>query len=67
MSASLAVHVADPLHNLSEASKKIHVCIGTLRGWCLTGRVNHYRIGNRIMIAQSDLDAFLRSTRVEAK
>jgi excisionase family DNA binding protein len=64
--ATLSAHSADQLHPIAEAASTLRVTTGTLRHWCLTGRVNHYRIGKQIMVAQSDLEAFLRSSRVEA-
>jgi hypothetical protein len=61
------ISAPDELFPLSEAAQKLRVAVCTLRGWCLSGRVSYCRVGNQLMLLQSDIDAFVRSNRIPAK
>jgi excisionase family DNA binding protein len=60
MSASTAVQ----LYPLNEAAERLHVCPATLRRWSLAGRIAYHRIGSQWMFSESDLSAFVASSRV---
>jgi excisionase family DNA binding protein len=57
----------DQLYRLEEAAERLRIASHTLRHWCLSGRVSYHRIGAQLMLLQSDIDAFVRSSRVPAK
>jgi hypothetical protein len=62
-----ATAAPDELYPLAEAAQRLRVAPHTLRHWCLSGRVSFCRVGVQIMLLQSDIDAFVRSSRVPAK
>lgn len=49
----------------SEAAEYMGVTPQTLANWASTGKVQipHYKVGRKIIYFQSDLDAYLASTR----
>lgn len=49
----------------SEAAHYLGVTPQTLANWASTGKVQipHYKIGRKVIYFQSDLDAYLASTR----
>jgi excisionase family DNA binding protein len=49
---------------LAEAATELRIAPVTLRGWLLAGRIPYHRIGRQLMVLQSDLDSFVRSSRV---
>jgi excisionase family DNA binding protein len=57
---------ADSLFPLAEAAEKLRIAVFTLRHWCLKNKIPYVRMGNRIYLLQSDIDCFVRSSRVEA-
>ena len=57
----------DELYPLAEAAEKLRVATHTLRHWCLSGKVSYCRIGAQLMLLQSDIDDFVRSSRIPAK
>jgi predicted site-specific integrase-resolvase len=62
-----AIAAPDELYPLAQAAEKLRIASHTLRHWCLSGRVAYCRVGAQIMLLQSDIDAFVRSSRVPAK
>ncbi|MEB7539735.1 helix-turn-helix domain-containing protein [Pantoea anthophila] len=49
----------------SEAASYLGVTPQTLANWASTGKVQipHYKVGRKVIYFQSDLDAYLASTR----
>lgn len=49
----------------SEAANYLGVTPQTLANWASTGKVQilHYKVGRKVIYFQSDLDAYLASTR----
>jgi predicted site-specific integrase-resolvase len=62
-----AIAAPDELYPLAQAAEKLKIAAHTLRHWCLSGKVSYCRIGGQIMLLQSDLDAFVLSSRIPAK
>jgi excisionase family DNA binding protein len=60
----MSVPSLDELRPLSEAAAALKIAPVTLRGWLLAGRLPYHRIGRQLMVLQSDLDSFVRSSRV---
>jgi excisionase family DNA binding protein len=52
------------LRPLREAAAALRIAPVTLRGWLLAGRLPYHRVGRQLMVLQSDLDSFVRSSRV---
>ena len=62
-----ATAAPDQLYPLAEAAEKLRIAPFTLRGWCLKGKLPYCRVGNQIMLLESDLEGFIRSSRIAAK
>ena len=64
-------------HNSLENMKKllsvddVAECLGvpknTVRYWCFTKRLRHYKIGRHVKFKQTDIDEFLESNIVERR
>ena len=53
------------LLNVSEVAEYFGVPEATIRYWCFTKKVRHYKIGRHLKFDKSDLDKFLESNLVE--
>jgi excisionase family DNA binding protein len=49
--------------NIAQVARKLQVSEGLVRKWIGSGELAHYRLGNRIRIAEAELDTFLESRR----
>jgi excisionase family DNA binding protein len=49
--------------NIAQVAEKLQVSEGLVRKWIGSGELSHYRLGNRIRIAEAELDTFLESRR----
>lgn len=54
-----------------QAATRARVSVSLVYQWCAERRLSHFRLGKdgrrgKVLIEQSDLDAFLKSLRVEA-
>lgn len=61
---------SDEEYNLltsEEAAEYIGVPVGTLRAFCSQRRLPYFKIGKRLVLNLKDLNAFIRSRRVEAQ
>jgi hypothetical protein len=56
----------DKLLRLAEAASELRVATFTLRHWCLSGKISYHRIGAQLMLLQSDINEFVRSSRIPA-
>ncbi len=57
---------------VNEAAKRAGVCAAVVRGWCSARLLPHFRLGmpghrGKVLIEESDLDAFLESCRIGPK
>jgi excisionase family DNA binding protein len=59
-----APHSADSLITLSEAAAQLRICTQTLRSWIVAGKLPFIKTGRKIFFLESDLDSFLRSSRI---
>lgn len=61
--------VADPLVRLARAAAELNVSTWTLRNWCISGRVQHHRLGpgRLILIPISEIKRLLRESSVQTK
>jgi excisionase family DNA binding protein len=48
-----------------QAAERLNVSRFTLRRWIRERRVAHYRLGRRVVLAESDIDAFLNANRID--
>lgn len=59
---------AEPCVTLKEAARRLGVSPFTLRAWArYHRRLPFFKLGHRLMFAPSDLDEFLRASRVPAR
>lgn len=50
---------------IEEVSTLLNVPAPTIRYWCWTKRLPHYKLGKHLRVSQDDLEAFLKSSRRE--
>ena len=50
--------------NVEAAAGVLGVTHWTLRSWCRTGRLEHYKLGRKIFIAESELDRLISEAKV---
>lgn len=55
----------DPLYTRAEAMRRLGVGNNTLHRLTKERRLGHVRIGRRIYVRQSDIDAFIKANTVE--
>jgi len=55
------------LLNLNEVAKELRISIHTVRAWVFQERFPVVRLGRRVLLRRSDLEAFVNKNVVEAK
>jgi len=65
--ASLKEVPAGDLLDVEEAAGFCHVKASTMRSWILHNRVTYVKLGRRVFIRKSDLDALISGSIVPAK
>lgn len=53
------------LLGVKEIAKYLGVPEGTIRYWCFTKRIRHYKLGRHLKFDRVDLDQFIESNLVE--
>lgn len=53
------------LLGVKEIAKCLGVPEGTIRYWCFTKRIRHYKLGRHLKFDRKDLDQFIESNLVE--
>ncbi len=53
--------------SVEEAAQRLGVSRYTVRSWLRQRRLEHFRLGRRVVLAERDVDGFLRRHRVEAR
>ena len=53
------------LLSVNDVAEYLDVPKSTIRYWCFTKRLRHYKIGRHLKFDKSDLDKFLESNLVE--
>ncbi len=53
------------LVGVKEASEYLDTPEGTIRYWCFTKKLRHYKLGKRLKFDREDLDQFIESNLVE--
>ncbi|HHT9135228.1 MAG TPA: helix-turn-helix domain-containing protein [Candidatus Avalokitesvara rifleensis] len=51
--------------DIKGASKYLGMPEGTIRYWCFTKKIRHYKLGKRLKFDRADLDKFIESCLVE--
>ncbi len=53
------------LVGIKEACECLDTPEGTIRYWCFTKKLRHYKLGKRLKFDKADLDKFIESNLVE--
>ena len=53
------------LLGVKEAAKYLGIPEGTIRYWCFTRKLRHYKLGKRLKFDRVELDKFIESNLVE--
>ncbi len=55
------------LFSVDDVSEYLDIPKSTIRYWCFTKRLRHYKIGRHLKFEKSDIDKFLESNLVEGR
>lgn len=56
-----ANRITEPKYSIGELAKALRVSTITVRRWISQGKIKHYRLGTKILIAESHIQEFLDS------
>lgn len=59
--------MTDRLLNVNEVAERCGVSVRCVRGWIFEKRITYIKLGRYVRVSESDLDAFIRAGRVEAR
>lgn len=67
MADSTQQTLTSELITVGEAAAVLRLRVSTIRAWVLHRRINFVKLGRRVLIRRSDVDALVRASLVPAK
>jgi excisionase family DNA binding protein len=64
MSTAMEISTREERYNVNAAASRLGLSHWTVRSWCRSGRLEHYKLGSKIFIAASEINRVIDQSKV---